>query len=195
MNDTTRERWDGRYRSGAYAARTHPTELLAGWLPRLPRGRALDVACGAGRNALYLAEHGYSVDAIDISSVALERARKSAGERNVAIRCLQLDLESDRLPEERYELIVMVRYTDWALIPALIGLLSDGGYFLCEEHLRTNRDVIGPENPNFRVGPNELLTLATGLRVIYYHEGLIEDPDGRLAALAQLIGCRGTAGF
>lgn len=195
MSDTTREKWDERYRSGAYAARTHPTQLLAEWLPRLPRGRALDVPCGAGRNAVYLAEHGYAVDAIDISSVALERARQSAVERNIVINWIELDLESAALPEKRYDLIVMVRYAHSALLAALIGLLNDGGYLLCEEHLLTNRNVVGPKNPDFRMLPNELLGLATGLRVLYYHEGLFKDPDGQLAALAQLIGCRGTAGF
>lgn len=195
MTDPNREKWDERYRSGAYVARTHPTQLLAEWLPRLPRGCALDVPCGAGRNALYLAEHGYAVDAIDISPVALERARESAAERNVEINWIELDLDSAALPEKRYDLIVMVRYVHPALFAGLTGLLSDGGYLLCEEHLRTNRNVVGPTNPDFRVGPNELLGLATGLRVIYYHEGLIKNPDGSLAALAQLIGCRGTAGL
>ena len=78
MSNTDREKWNERYTSGAYAARTHPTQLLADWIDQLPRGRALDVACGAGRNALYLAEHGYAVDAVDISSVALDRARAAA---------------------------------------------------------------------------------------------------------------------
>lgn len=192
---TDREKWNERYRSGAYATRTHPTQLLAEWLPRLPRGRALDVPCGAGRNALFLAEHGYGVDAIDISSVALERARQNAAERNVAINWIELDLESCALPEERYDLIVMVRYVNSALLSALIERLEDGGYLLCEEHLVTNRDVVGPKNPDFRVRPNELLDLARSLRVLYYHEGLVEDPDGQLAALAQLVACCGTARF
>lgn len=195
MTDSDRERWDERYRSGAYAARTHPTQLLAEWLPRLPRGRALDVPCGAGRNALYLAEHGYAVDAIDISAVALERARQSAARRNVAVNWMELDLESAALPEQRYDLIVMVRYVHSGLLEALIGRLSDGGHLLCEQHLRTHRDVAGPKSPDFRMRPNELLALATGLRVVYYHEGLFKDPDGNVAALAQLIACRGDAGF
>ena len=108
---------------------------------------------------------------------------------------MELDLESAALPEERYDLIVMVRYTDSALLPRLIELLNEGGYLLCEEHLLTDRDVVGPSSAAFRMRPNELLGLAAGLRVIYYREGLIEDPDGRVAALAQLIGCRGSAGF
>lgn len=195
MSETDREKWNERYRAGAYADRTHPTQFLTDWLAQLPKGRALDIACGAGRNSLFLAEHGYTVDAIDISSVALERARANADERGVEVNWIEMDLESGALPDERYELIVMVRYRHPVLVADLISLLNDGGFLLCEEHLLTDRDVVGPKSAEFRMRPNELLGLSTGLRMIYYHEGLVEDPDGRTAALAQLVGCRGTAGF
>jgi len=195
MSDVDREKWDERYATGAYSARTHPTQLLADWIDDLPRGRALDVACGAGRNALFLAERGYTVDAVDISSVALDRARATAAERGLEINWIEMDLEAEEPPGDHYDLIVVVRYTHPTLVARLIGQLADGGFLLCEEHLLTNRDVVGPTSAAFRTRPNELLGLSTGLRVIYYHEGLVEDPDGRTAALAQLIGCRGTAGF
>ncbi len=195
MSEADRETWDTRYRQGSYQARTHPTELLAEWLPQLPRGRALDVACGAGRNALYLAEAGYEVEAIDISRVALDRLRETAQARSLDVTCIETDLESCELPNQSYDLIVMARYTQPSLIPPLIGLLREGGHFLCEEHLATDRDVIGPSNPAFRMAPNELLQLAAELRVLYYREAIVEDPDGRQAALAQLVACRGSAGL
>ena len=195
MSNTDREKWNERYATGAYAARTYPTQLLADWIDELPRGRALDVACGAGRNALFLAEHGYTVDAIDISAVALERARASAAERGLDVNWIEMDLERDEIAGDHYDLIVIVRYTHPTLVADLIGRLADGGFLLCEEHLLTDRDVVGPTSAAFRTRPNELLGLSTGLRVIYYREGLVGDPDGKTAALAQLIGCRGTAGF
>jgi len=195
MSTADRDKWDERYRTGSYSARTHPTQLLADWLEALPRGRALDAACGAGRNALFLAEHGYTVDGIDISAVALERARATATERGLDIHWMQADLETGSLPEASYDLILLVRYTDAKLIARLAERLNDGGYLLCEEHLQTDREVVGPTSANFRMQPNELLGTAKGLRVIYYREGLVEDPDGRTAALAQLIACRGAAGF
>lgn len=195
MSTTDRDKWDERYRTGAYVGRTHPTQLLEEWLPRLPTGRALDVACGVGRNALFLAEQGYAVDAVDISSVALDRARATARERRLTVNWLEVDLESGALPDERYDLIVLVRYTHPALIRHLIDRLADGGHLLCEEHLETHREVVGPTNARFRVRPNALLAATKGLRVLYYREGLVDDPDGRTAALAQLIGCRGSPGF
>jgi len=195
MSESERKKWDERYASGAYSARPWPTPLLADWIDRLPRGRALDVACGAGRNSLFLAEHGYAVDGIDISAVALDRARAAAADRGLKANFIAMDLEAELPTDRRYDLIVMVRYTHPVLVADLVELLDDGGYLLCEEHLRTPCDVIGPTNPAYRMDPNELLGLATGLRIIYYHEGVVDDPDGRRAALAQLIGCRGPGGF
>jgi SAM-dependent methyltransferase len=195
MSTADRDKWDERYRTGSYKARNHPTQLLADWLDELPRGRALDVACGAGRNALFLAEHGYTVDGVDISAVALDRARTTAAERGLDINWLQVDLEPRSLPRAQYDLIVLVRYTDDRLIGQLGEHLNDGGYLLCEEHLPTDCEVVGPSSGKFRLAPNALLQMANGLRVIYYREGLIEDPDGRTAALAQLIACRGQAAF
>ena len=93
MSAAERDKWDARYRDGAYSDRTHPTALLREWLPRLSRGRALDVACGAGRNALYLAANGFDVTALDISSVALERGRAAAQERSLDIEWLCADLD------------------------------------------------------------------------------------------------------
>jgi len=190
MSEADREKWNRRYREGSYKARTHPTELLAEWVPQLPRGRALDVAAGAGRNSLYLAEAGFDVDAVDISGEALERLRSDAAERGLAINTIELDLESGSLPQQEYSLIVMVRYTNGGLIPRLLERLEDGGHFLCEEHLETDADVIGPTDPAFRVRPDELSGLASGLEILHYSEGLVEDPDGRTAALARLVARR-----
>ncbi|MGI9260365.1 MAG: methyltransferase domain-containing protein [Gammaproteobacteria bacterium] len=187
MSEADREKWNKRYREGSYRARTHPSELLEEWLSKLPRGRALDVAAGAGRNSLYLAEAGFDVDAIDISGEALARLRRNAEERGLTINTIELDLESSSLPQQRYALIVMVRYTNGGLIPRLLALLEDGGHFLCEEHLETDADVIGPTDPAFRVSPNELSELASGLEILHYSEGLVKDPDGRTAALARLV--------
>src|SRR5690606_34658504 len=138
MSESGRDRWDRRYAEGAYAERTHPTALLAEWERDLPRGAALDVACGAGRNALFLAATGRTVDAVDVSSVALERARRSAAERGVAVRFLEADLGPDpdaALPAGPYDLIVLVRYVHRGIFGPVWRRLSPGGALLCEEHV------------------------------------------------------------
>jgi tellurite methyltransferase len=185
-----RDKWDERYRGGAYEDRAHPTALLAEWLPHLPRGRALDVACGAGRNALFLAANGYAVDALDISAVGLDRGREDAARRELEVNWLCADLEGTPdavLPDGPYDLIVWVRYVNAALPPPLAARLAPGGHLLCEQHLATSAEVVGPKNGAFRLQPGELRDSASGLHVVHYREGLVVDPDGRPAALAQLL--------
>ena len=192
MSDADRVKWEARYAADAYADRKHPTRWLADRLGELPGGRALDIACGAGRNALFLAEAGYQVDAIDISATGLARA--AALDRTRAVNWIEADLESEPLPERAYDLIVLVRYVNRALLADVAMRLKPGGYLLAEQHLATEADVIGP-GPRHRFAPNELLEAARGLRVLEYREGLVIDPDGRRAALAQLMACRPPAVF
>lgn len=190
MSAAERDKWNARYRDGAYAERTHPTALLAEWLPRIPRGRALDVACGAGRNALFLAASGFAVCAADISGVALERGRRAAEQRGLEIEWLEADLDEDPervLPGGRFDLIVWVRYVHRTLMPHLVARLAAGGVLVCEQHLATDVPVAGPTSPGFRLAPGELERSAHGLTVLHAYEGPVVDPDGRTVALAQLV--------
>ncbi|HJR70013.1 MAG TPA: methyltransferase domain-containing protein [Gammaproteobacteria bacterium] len=194
MSAAERDKWDARYRDGAYEGRTHATALLADWVPRLPRGRALDVACGAGRNALYLAAHGFTVTALDISAVALERGRREAAARDLELAwsCTDLDDEPDTaLPPGPFELIVWVRYVHRGLMPHLLARLAREGTLVCEQHLATTADVAGPTSAAFRLAPGELARSASELEVRYRYEGLLTDPDGRTVAVAQLVGTKG----
>jgi tellurite methyltransferase len=198
MSDADRDKWERRYAEGSYEARTHPTRLLVDWLPRLgaPAGaRALDLACGAGRNALYLAGEGYRVDAMDISSVALERGAARAAEMGVEVDWIAIDLDDAELLPDRYDLVVVARYMNRSLTQALMDALRDGGHLLYEQHLQTDQEVSGPSNPDFRLRPNELLEMFGALRVLYYREGLMKESDGPTMALAQLIACKGFPGF
>jgi SAM-dependent methyltransferase len=195
MSEADRQKWDDRYRAGAYAERDYPTQLLAEWEPKLARGRALDIACGAGRNSLFLAAGGWQVDAIDISPVGLARAEATAASRGLCIHWIEADLEVDSgpvLPRGRYDLIVMTRYVNRPLFPLLPASLECSGTFICEQHLDSAEDVSGPKSPDFRMRHNELLHAVIGSKrrdysVLYYREGLVTDPDGRDAALAQLV--------
>ena len=200
MSQADRDKWDARYREGAYSTRTNPSVLLAEWLPKLKLGktrpRAVDIACGAGRNALYLGREGWRVDALDISQVALERLAATATAERLSINCIEADLDgSSPLPSalctaERYDLALLIRYTNLPLIERLKQVVKTGGYLIVEEHLTTKAEVIGPRNPQFRVAPGALREAAEGLRIMACREGIVDEPDGRTAALAQLIACK-----
>ena len=198
MSEADRQKWQRRYAAGEYAQRTHPTRMLEEWLHALPRpegARALDLACGAGRNALYLAAQGYQVDAMDISSVALERGAAAAADMGLHINWIEVDLDAAALAPRRYDLVVASRYVNRALSADVAAALRDGGHLLYEQHLRTSRDVGGPGSAQFRVAPNELLEMFPDLRVLYYREAIIDDPDGASMALAQMIACKGSPGY
>lgn len=199
MSDADREKWDKRYSEGSYAARTYPSPFLDSWLARLPKAlrgaRALDIACGAGRNALRLAEADFEVDAMDISSAALAQAAASAAARGLTVNWIEADLDRVRPQLSRYGLITVVRFTDPALHPHLVDALAPDGWLLYEHHLRTSRAVGGPTSTRFRVAPQQLLHEFAALRVVYYEETITEDPDGREMALARLVACKGDPGF
>lgn len=196
MSGEDRVRWDRRYATGDYTPRTAPSPFLERWLPHLPVGRALDIACGTGRHALRLAEEGFDVHAVDISTVAVDRAAREGDRRGLAVEWEVVDLDELAIPAGAYDLVVVMRYRDPALWPKAVTALAPDGWLLVEHHLRTTVDVGGPQSPEFRVAPHELLRAAEGLRVLQYTEELEEgDAPGSRYAIARLAACNGDPGF
>jgi len=198
VSEADRQKWQQRYAAGEYQGRTHPSRLLEEWLQGRPRpegARALDLACGAGRNALFLAAQGFRVDAMDISGTALEQGAAKALESGLKIDWVEVDLDDTTLTPQHYDLVLVSRYVNRALSGGIVAALRDGGHLLYEQHLRTGRDVGGPRSAQFRVAPNELLEMFAALRVLYYREAIFDDRDGATMALAQLIACKGSPGY
>ncbi len=196
VTEADREKWDQRYAEGSYRPRSYPSPFLVERLAELPRGRALDLACGAGRNALCLAEAGYEVEAVDISPVAIERARAAAHERGLEVDWRVADLDGFKTAPGRYDLITVIRYTNREMMAHLPDGLAEGGRLLVEHHLHTSEPVGGPTSRAFRLAPNELVDLFHGrLRVLFYDERIAPDPDGQRVALVRFLGCRGSPGF
>jgi len=188
MSAEDREKWDQRYREGAYASRNYPSEFLRNRVELLNIGRAMDLACGLGRNSIYLAELGFEVDAIDVSLVGLEIAREKAKERRLLIHWLNEDLVNDwTIPTQQYDLILMFRFVSSEVLLKLPQLLAQGGALIIEEHLQWPQgNVVGPSGNRFRVKPGELMEGCKELDVLFHYEGLVEEPDGSMAALAQI---------
>ncbi|MCH8849176.1 MAG: class I SAM-dependent methyltransferase, partial [Chloroflexi bacterium] len=155
MSDEERATWDRRYREGGYLPRPSPFSLLEEWIDRLPRGRALDVACGGGRNALFLAAHGYEVDAVDGSPEALRLAEEQASTHELSVHWIEADLDDYAPPHGGYAVIVNCFYLNRTLLGRLVDALADDGYIFIEQHLRTPLPI--PGNRDWRMEPNELL--------------------------------------
>lgn len=186
MSEAERKEWTRRWTEGDYHARSEPTALVSGWAWRLPKGRALDLACGNGRNALHMAELGFTVDAMDIAPEALKLAQDAARERGLAVHFILADLDEYPLPAETYDLITVSFYMNRELMPRVKDALKPGGFVLQEQHYLTDYDVSGPRDRQFRLRPNELLHLFLDFRVRHFSE-FIEEEDGRLVAVERLV--------
>lgn len=196
MGSQERARWNERYASGEYRPQRAASSLVEEAIARVGGGRALVLACGSGRNALRLAESGFEVTAVDISPVAIDMARVESEVRGLVIEWRVADIDDLELPQAVFDLITMIRYVNRAVWPRLVDWLSVDGWLLMEQHLRTHRVVIGPSD-HYRVGPGELLTAFSDLRVITYTESI--EPTGAtspgLAATARLLACKGDPGW
>ena len=186
MSKADRNKWNQRYAEDSYR-KSNPVSLVTDWLPRITPGKALDVACGAGRNALHLAAAGFQVDAIDISREGLALAASNAQERGLEINWIEHDLDEHYTFDRDYDLIVVLWYVDLALISRLCDCLSPGGYLLCEEHLRTDAEVIGPGNPDFRVTPGALRAAVEPLELLLYEESIEPIAEGGQVASARVV--------
>ena len=190
MSKADQAKWNERYRAGAFAERPHPSALLEAWVSRLPasRGRALDLACGAGRNSLFLARHGFEVTGIDVSSEGLKRAAATAEREGLDVTWMRHDLDEGLPVSGPFDVVCLFRYVNPALVRQLPDLLATDGILMVEEHLATDQPVAGPSNPAFCVQPGELRRLLPELDVLHQEEGIIADPDGRQVAIARLVG-------
>ena len=147
-------------------------------LHRLPKGRALDVAAGSGRNALYLASHGFQVDAMDRDEQAMAHLAATAKQRNlpnITVRTVDLERKTEERPEfpkQEYDVVVVCFYLHRALFPAIIDSLKPNGVliyetFTIDNYMRHRH----PRRWEFCLAHNELLRLTSTLRVLSYDEG------------------------
>lgn len=181
-----RRHWDKRYRDGHLPRSA--SALLRRWLPQLPGGAALDVACGTGRNALLLAEHGWRVVGIDISPVALRIARTAAAEHGLKLDLLAANLEDWPLPAARFDLVCVFRFLDRPLCPRFAAALKPGGVVIYETFtIDQRRYAGGPRADAMLLQPGELPTLFPDLDPLEHTEGVVIEDD-RPRALAGFVG-------
>ncbi len=169
-----RARWEERYRAKAERPLDLPSRFLQQHLPQLPRGLALDVACGDGRNALFLARHGFTVEAIDIAMAGLRRAQAAIRRDRLPVRLIQADLVSFPLRRERYAVIINIRYLERALWPALKRAVREGGVIVVETFLIDQLQFGHPSNPAYLLERGELADAFRDFEVGVYEEGLFE---------------------
>lgn len=182
--------WDERFESGEYPTNPDPSPVLREYLGDIPDGRALDVATGTGRNAVFLATEGYTVDAVDQSRTGLRITRENAADEGVAerIQAIQADIPTFEFPTDRYDLITISFYRAVDRFPDIKEALTDGGYLFVEHHLRsTDSTPSGPSTDRYRFGANELLHACLDLTVLHYDATTEERPDDKRRASARIL--------
>jgi len=185
VSSQERTTWDQRFREGSHAG--SPPDPFLEQLKEysslfLPNRRALDVACGAGRHAVWLAERGWHVIGCDLSLEGLQKARALAQQRAVRLDLVCLDLGMPCLPVERFDLIVVFFYLQRNLFEPLQRALRSGGLMVYKTYTTDqNRFSGGPSHPLHLLQPQELLEQFRHFRILCYQETL----QGR--GVAQLI--------
>lgn len=155
-----------------------PTRWLLEHEHLLPRGgEALDVACGRGRNAFWLAAQGLSTLAIDRDAEAVQFVREEARRRGLPVTAEVVDLESDftGFAEGAYDVIVVVHYLYRPLFPALKAALRPGGLLVYETFTRGQEQRGHPRNLAFLLEPGELRELVQPLEIVVEREGDFEE--------------------
>lgn len=186
-----RAHWEARWR-GAGGADPEPARVLAENLHLLPqRGRALDLACGLGANALLLAAQGLETHAWDWSEAAVTRVRERARAAGFTVHARVRDVVAAPPGPAAFDVIVVARFLERALMPALQAALRPGGLLFYQTFTREAVSDRGPRRGEYRLAPNELLRLLPGLRlVVYREEGRIGDLNRGLRDEVLYVGRR-----
>jgi SAM-dependent methyltransferase len=185
---SSQSEWDAKHQLSADDSSAEPTGILCELWPLLPSGAALDLACGTGRNALFLAEHGLHVTAVDWSAAALDTLEARARSRKIPVSRMQImgeakrasragidlvqaDLERSELPARSFDLILDIRYLQRSLFPQICRALRPNGMLLFETYTQAQLDFCGgPRDPAHLLKVGELREAFPELHPLFYRE-------------------------
>jgi len=171
VSTADRDKWDARWAEAAGPPRP-PDPFVQGLDALLPRtGRALDLAAGRGRYAVWLAERGLDVTAVDVSPIGLERAAAHAADHGVSIATVVRDLEEEGAPEGPWDVITCVGFLHRPLYRALPGLLAPGGWLIIVQGTRRNLERHQHPSARYLLEQVELPSLLDDVEVVRHVEG------------------------
>lgn len=182
--------WNERYRFRERPAEdldTTPTPLVVDTAKRLAPGKALDLACGAGRNAVWLAEQGWEVTAVDAAREAAEILRSRADERSLTINAVVANLEQSEFEIEssRWDLIVMCYYLQRNLFQEAKRGVKPGGILISIVHITEPGEEAGPH----RLIPGQLEQFFSDWEILHRYEGKPND-SAHHRAVAEVVARR-----
>lgn len=191
MDHDRRRQWSARHAGDTTIAPPSPFvgEALAVLGPPAAMTRALDLACGRGRHALLLAEHGFRVDAVDYAPAALVTAQAAARARGLTVTCIAADVTTWPLPVGRYAVVVVVNFLERALLEPIRRAVAPGGALLYETFRRDEDPSRQAMRPDFLLAPGELEHVCRDWAVLLRHDAVVTH-DGRPVARAGILARR-----
>lgn len=166
-------RWDQLFSTHDYVFGKEPAQFLKEKIGQIPVGRALDIAMGEGRNAVFMAKKGFAVEGVDISEVAVQKAKLLARENSVEIKTTVADLNTYTIKPDTYALIANIQYLQRSLVPQIKTGLKRGGYLIYEnpttEELK--RQPQRGLRRDYLLAAGELKRLFSDLEILEYSEG------------------------
>ncbi|MGA2803816.1 MAG: class I SAM-dependent methyltransferase [Acidimicrobiales bacterium] len=168
----SRERWDERYATGELIWKADPNRFLVEELDALAPGRALDLACGEGRNALWLAARGWRVTGVDFSPVGLSKARRLASDRGLELSWVEADVVEWQPQAASFDVVVMMYLhlpvgQRRQVLAHAVAALAAGATLLVVGHDTSNflEGTGGPQDPEVLFSPEEIVQDLPGLRI------------------------------
>lgn len=189
-------RWNRKYAErGMEQVKQEPSlwlvehaHLLKGMIARQKNeNKAIDVACGGGRNSFYLADLGFEVDAVDISDVAIDWLKQKAKQENKVINPICRDLSAADFGENQYQVICNFYYLNHHLFQSYLKALVPGGLLFFETFTK-DHSIFNPNmRASFCLDRNELLNAFRSLHILHYQEYVRKEKNGHQSAIAQLV--------
>ena len=164
------DKWDKKYLNNP-SKEAQPATVLTENQHLLPKqGRALDLACGRGANALLLAQHGLETHSWDISEVVIEQIKEKQTNLNLMLHPLQRDVADSPPEPDSFDVIVVSRFLERKIISELISALRSNGLIFYQTFIQVKVSDAGPKNPDYLLASNELLKLFNSLHIVFYRE-------------------------
>lgn len=190
MNKQLSDKWNNIYTSTSALSVLSPATVLSENLFLLPQtGTALDLASGLGANALLLAKQGLTTQAWDISAIALAKLQQQADAEALAIKTFTREISTQSFSPDCFDVVVVSRFLDRSICDAIMVSLKMGGLLFYQTYTQQKNFALGPKNSCFLLAENELLSLFSSLRLVYYRENsAIGEIQQGLRNEAQFIG-------
>lgn len=169
MADDKQKKWNKIYAQSNQTDLPVPCDVLSRYHYLLPSsGCAVDLACGLGGNALFLANKGLETTAVDISAEAIDRLENR---QHPLLKCVCQSIDSNNIGHNLYDVVVVSRFLERSLCDAMVGALLPGGLLFYQTFVSDKADPeIGPGNANYLLASNELLTLFSELQVVVFSD-------------------------